>query len=795
MLRFLLKLAGVFAGLAACGVLLVGLALALAYPNLPDLDALTNYHPKVPLRVFTADNVLIGEFGEERRNVVRINEVPDVLKSAILSAEDDRFYQHGGIDWAGVTRAALTNLVNLEKSQGASTITMQVARNFYLSSEKTYTRKLYEILLTFKIEASLTKDQILELYINQIYLGQRSYGFASAARIYFGKPLSEISTAEAAMLAGIPKAPSRYNPVVNPTRAKLRQQYILQRMNNLGYLTAEEFRVAAAEVVKNKPLGGEFPVHAEYVAELARQLVYDIYKEETYSRGLNVYTTVLKDHQDAAYASVRDGILDYERRHGYRGPDAFVDLPDGLEKNPEKFNEFIDDALNDHPDNDNLVAAVVLSADGKKVVAARSSNDIIEITGNGLKFAAASLSDKAQPAKKIRRGAIVRLLKNEKTGWEILQAPAVQAAFVSTDPNDGAIKAMVGGFDFSRGKFNRVTQAWRQPGSSFKPFIYAASLEKGLTPATVISDSPFVLEAAQTGSQRWEPKNYGGDYGEPLTMKAALAKSKNMVSIRILQAIGPKYAQEFAGRFGFDPARHPAYLTMALGAGQVTPLQEAGAYSVFANGGYRVTPFLIDKVTDSTGRVLMQARPPKAGDESVRAIDARTAFVADTMLRNNVRTGTANRAMTLKRNDVGGKTGTTNDSVDAWFAGYTPSLVGIAWMGYDQPKSLGSRETGGGAAMPIWLDYMQKALKGVPESNRPVPPGLKLVNGDYYFDEFPPGQAIASIGVPKPAEDPLSNLIDSWGNTGGNRQALPAGQDFPPAGSNRPWGTSGQVTP
>jgi penicillin-binding protein 1A len=786
----------VFAGLAACGVLLVGLALALAYPNLPDLDALTNYHPKVPLRVFTADNVLIGEFGEERRNVVRINEVPDVLKSAILSAEDDRFYQHGGIDWAGVTRAALTNLVNLEKSQGASTITMQVARNFYLSSEKTYTRKLYEILLTFKIEASLSKDQILELYINQIYLGQRAYGFASAARVYFGKPLAEVSTAEAAMLAGIPKAPSRYNPVVNPTRAKLRQQYILQRMNNLGYLTTEEFKVAAAEVVKNKPLGGEFPVHAEYVAELARQLVYDIYKEDTYSRGLNVYTTVLKDHQDAAYASVRDGILDYERRHGYRGPDAFVDLPDGLEKNTEKFNEFVDDALNDHPDNDTLVSAVVLSADSKKVVAARSSNDIIEITGNGLKFAAASLTDKAQPAKKIRRGAIVRLLKNDKTGWEILQAPAVQAAFVSTDPSDGAIKAMVGGFDFHRGKFNRVTQAWRQPGSSFKPFIYAASLEKGLTPATVISDSPFVLDAAQTGSQRWEPKNYGNDYGEPLTMKAALAKSKNMVSIRILQAIGPKYAQEYASRFGFDAARHPAYLTMALGAGQVTLLQEAGAYSVFANGGYRVTPFLIDKVTDSTGRVLMQARPPKAGDETVRAIDARTSFVTDTMLRNNVRTGTANRAMTLKRNDVAGKTGTTNDSVDAWFAGYTPSLVGIAWMGYDQPKSLGSRETGGGAAMPIWLDYMAKALKGVPERDRVAPPGLKLVNGDYYFDEFPPGQAIASIGVPKPAEDPISNLIEGWGGANnGNRQALPAGQDFPPAGSNRVWGTSGQVTP
>ncbi|MEK7944813.1 penicillin-binding protein 1A [Pigmentiphaga sp. YJ18] len=771
MSRILLKVAGVLAGLAVCGALLVGLALALAYPNLPDLDALTDYHPKMPLRIYTADNALIGEFGEERRNVVRIRDVPDVLKSAILSAEDDRFYQHGGIDWSGVMRAALTNMVNLSKSQGASTITMQVARNFYLSSEKTWTRKLYEILLTFKIEANLTKDQILELYINQIYLGQRAYGFASAARIYYGKPLSEITAAEAAMLAGIPKAPSRYNPVVNPTRAKLRQQYVLQRMLGLGYLTEPEYRAALDEKQQVRQLGGEFGVRAEYVAELARQLVYDIYKEETYTRGLNVYTTVNRDMQDAAYDSLRDGVLDYERRHGYRGPEAFVDLPGGIDNNPEKLNEAVDDALNDYPDSDTLLSAVVLAADASKVRVARSSGEIIDITGKGLKFVQPALSAKAQPSVRIRRGAIVRILKTGND-WEILQTPQVQAAFVSTDPQNGAIRAMVGGFDFHSGKFNRVTQAWRQPGSSFKPFIYAASLERGLTPATIISDDPFVLEASATGSQRWEPKNYDGKNEPPMTMRQGLAKSKNMVSIRVLQSIGPQYAQDYITRFGFDAARHPAYLTMALGAGSVTPLQMAGAYSVFANGGYRVTPYLIDKVTDSTGRVLMQARPTKAGDESLRAIDARTAYIADSMLRDVVRTGTARAALSLKRQDVAGKTGTTNNSVDAWFAGYTPGLVGVAWLGYDQPRSLGVRETGGGAAMPIWLKYMQRALKEIPQREQPMPSGIIVQNGDYYFAEFPPGQAVASVGLPPPSTDPMSRLIDSLGNlingNGGN---------------------------
>ncbi|GAA4337098.1 PBP1A family penicillin-binding protein [Pigmentiphaga soli] len=790
MSRIILKIAGVFAGLAVCGALLVGLALALAYPNLPDLDALTDYHPKVPLRIYTADNALIGEFGEERRNVVRIRDVPDVLKSAILSAEDDRFYQHGGIDWTGVIRAALTNLVNMSKTQGASTITMQVARNFYLSSEKTWTRKLYEILLTFKIESNLSKDQILELYINQIYLGQRAYGFAAAERVYFGKPLSDITAAEAAMLAGIPKAPSRYNPIVNPPRAKARQEYVLQRMLALGYLTEPEYQAALNDKIRIRPVGGEFSVHAEYVAELARQLVYDIYKEDTYTRGINVYTTVRKDDQNAAYESLRDGVMDYERRHGYRGPEAFVDLPANVENDPEKLNEAVDEALNDHPDDDDLLAAVVLSVEtGKeaKVRVARSTGDIVEISGKGLRFVQSALSAKAQPTQRLRRGAVVRIHKLGND-WEILQTPAVQAAFVSTDPQTGAIRSMVGGFDFYRGKFNRVTQAWRQPGSSFKPFIYASSLERGLTPATIISDDPFVLEASATGSQRWEPKNYEGTNEAPMTMRQGLEKSKNMISIRILQTIGPQYAQDYITRFGFDAARHPAYLTMALGAGTVTPLQMAGAYSVFANGGYRVTPYLIDKVTDSTGRVLMQARPTKAGDESLRTIDARVAFITDSMLRDVARVGTAAGARALKRSDVAGKTGTTNNSVDAWFAGYTPNLVGIAWMGYDQPKSLGVRETGGGAAMPIWLKYMQSALKDAPPPRDPVvPQGVLVQNGDYYLAEFPPGQAVASIGLPPPPpSDPMSSFFDGVGNwinnNSGRQSSLPSpnGDSTPP---------------
>nr|MBF0681484.1 transglycosylase domain-containing protein [Pseudomonas sp.] len=462
-LRWIAAAASIFAGLAACGALLVGLALALAWPNLPDLHALIDYRPKVPLRVYTSDNVLIGEFGEERRRVVPINEVPDVLKAAILSAEDDRFYQHSGIDWQGVARAAYTNIIQMSKAQGASTITMQVARNFYLSSEKTWSRKFYELLLTFKIESSLTKDQILELYINQIYLGHRAYGFEAAARAYFSKSLPEISVAEAALLAGIPKAPSRFNPITNMSRAVLRQHYVLGRMQELGYITPQEHKAAIDEKIIIRPQsreeGPNFREDGQYVAELARQLVYDIYKEDTYTRGLNVYTTVSSREQALATRALREGVLDYDRRRGYRGPEAFVDVPTGIESDVERLDAFLDDVLAAHADSGDLLAAVVLSASPEKVTVARNSSEILTITGKQLAFAKPGLSAKAQPAKQIRRGAVVRIKKTGEN-WEILQMPEAQGALVAVAPEDGAIRAMAGGFDFNHGKFNRVTQAW-----------------------------------------------------------------------------------------------------------------------------------------------------------------------------------------------------------------------------------------------------------------------------------------------------------------------------------------------
>ncbi|QRQ87652.1 penicillin-binding protein 1A [Cupriavidus oxalaticus] len=737
-------------GLVVAGVvmiaLLLGYALLVAAPNLPSLDTITDYRPKIPLRIYTADNVLIGEFGEERRNFVPIAEIPDVMKKAVLAIEDDRFYEHGGVDFVGVMRAGLANLRG-GLSQGASTITMQVARNFFLSSEKTYTRKIYEMLLAYKIEANLNKDQILELYMNQIYLGQRAYGFDSAARVYFGKSVRDVTPAEAAMLAGLPKAPSAYNPVVNPRRAKVRQEYILQRMRDLRYITPEQYDAAVHEELKVRTEGNEFSTHAEYVAEIVRQLMYAQYREETYTRGLTVYTTLTKPDQDAAYEAVRTGIMNYERKHGYRGPEAFIDLP----SDPAEREQAIDDALVEHPGSGDLRSAVVTSVSSKQVKATLLSGEVATIEGSALRFISPSMSANAQPKMKMRPGAIIRVTQDDKGNWSVTQLPEVAAAFVSLSPQDGEIRAMVGGFDFNRNKFNRVTQAWRQPGSSFKPFIYSAALEKGFSPATVINDAPLTI-GPDTGGQVWEPKNYDGRFEGPMTMRRALAKSKNLVSVRILRAIGTQYAQDYITRFGFEADKHPAYLPMALGSGAVTPLQMAGAYSVFANGGYRVNPYLIQKVVDARGNVISETHPQRAGTDAVRVLDARTAFIADTMLRDVVRYGTASSAkQRLGRNDLAGKTGTTNDAVDAWFAGYTPNLVAIAWMGYDQPKSLGVRETGGGLALPIWVGYMSKALKGVPESpERPAPEGVLMVGGDWTFEENAGGAGVASVGLGDP---------------------------------------------
>jgi penicillin-binding protein 1A len=723
----------------------------LAYPNLPAIDSLTDYRPKIPLRIYSADNVLIGEFGEERRNVVHFKDIPDVMKKAILTAEDDRFYEHGGVDYFGIVRAALHNMAGGSK-QGASTITQQVARNFFLSSEQTLKRKIYEALLAWKIEQSLTKDQILEVYMNQIYLGQRAFGFSSAAQIYFGKKLNEITVAEAAMLAGLPKAPSAYNPVANPKRAKARQQYILLRMHQLGYITDAQYAEAKDQPLKVKTDSTEFGIHAEYVAEMTRQLVYDQFKEDAYTRGLNVFTTITKADQDAAYLALRHGVMDYEKRHGYRGPEGYMEIP----SDKEEAEDAIEVELADHPDSDDIVAAVVLDASPKHIHAVLASGEEINISGAGLSFVTSALSEKAASSRRIKRGAIIRVTQDGKL-WSVTQMPEVESSFVAANTADGSIRALVGGFDFNRNKFNHVTQAWRQPGSSFKPFIYSAALEKGLSPATIINDAPISFDAVQTGGQAWEPKNYDGKYEGPMTMRRGLTKSKNMISIRILNKIGAKYGQEYATRFGFDPEKNPPYLTLALGAGAVTPLQMVGAYSVFANGGYKINPYIISKVTDASGKVLSQVTPDRAGNEANRVIDERNAFLMDSMLKDVVRYGTAAKAgQILKRPDLAGKTGTTNDSFDAWFAGYQPGIVGIAWIGFDQPKNLGNRETGGGLALPIWISYMQTALKDVPVQTRPVPDGLIQAGGDYYYAENPPGTGVRSLGLtdPVPGETP-----------------------------------------
>ena len=762
--RWLIYLASVLFGLALVGALLGAFVFALLYPTLPSLEALTDYQPKIPLRILSVEGDLLGEFGEERRAIVKIQDVPQIMRQAILAAEDERFYQHGGVDFLSVGRAAFTNFTS-GTQQGAGTITMQVARNFFLTRERTLTRKLREVLLAYKIEASLSKDEILELYVNQIFLGQRAYGFAAAAQIYYGKPLAQVDVAEAAMLAGLPKAPSAYNPVVNPKRARSRELYVLRRMHELKFITDAQFNEAQDAPLVVRQTLRDNTAHSEFVAEMARQAIVETYGDESYTRGLRVYTTVRKAEQDTAYAAVRRGVLDYDRRHGYRGPETFVTLPD----DPVELDAALDRAFQDLSDSDNLVAAIVLEATPTAIKAVRSDGDQVAISGDGLKFAARSLGDKAASGTRIRRGAVIRVSRDEKGAWQVVQMPQVESTFIAVKPADGAIIALVGGFDFDRNKFNHVTQALRQPGSAFKPFIYSAALEKGFSPATVVNDAPLYFEAAQTGGDAWEPKNFDGKFEGPMRLRTALMKSKNLVTVRVMQAITPQYAQDYITRFGFDPKLHPPYLPMGLGAGAATPLQMVAAYAVFANGGYRITPYLIDHVVDSKGNVLSKAEPAIAGETADRAIDPRNAFIMTTMMRDVVRGGTAARAMQLGRQDLAGKTGTTNDSVDAWFCGFNAAEVAVAWIGFDQPRTLGPQETGAVAALPIWMAYMAKSLKGVPEVPLKPPDGILVarINAEtglreseggiteYFYAEFPPRQredALAPPGAQTPRE-------------------------------------------
>jgi penicillin-binding protein 1A len=769
--RWALYVASVLLGLAAVGGLLGAFVLALLYPTLPSLESLTDYQPKIPLRVVSAEGELLGEFGEERRAIVTIAEVPDVMKNAILAAEDERFYAHGGVDFVSVMRAAATNLAS-GTQQGAGTITMQVARNFFLTREKTVTRKLREVLLAWKIEASLTKDEILQLYVNQIFLGQRAYGFAAASQIYFGKPLKDLTAAEAAMLAGLPKAPSAYNPVNNPRRAKTRQLYVLRRMHDLKFLTDDQYQQAQnAPLAVRQGVRESLPTHGDYVAEMARQVVVEAYGDEAYTKGITVHTTIRKADQEAAYAALRRGVIDYDRRHGYRGPEAFVSLPD----DPSEREAVLERVFQETSESDGLLPAVVLDASPAEVSAVTADGEAVRIAGDGLRFAGPALRDKAPPATRIRPGAVIRVLRDDKARWAIVQIPQAEAAFVSMRPADGALLALVGGFDFDHNKFNHVTQAQRQPGSAFKPFIYSAALEKGFTPATVVNDAPFFVPADKAGGEDWEPKNYDGKFDGPLRVRTALARSKNLVTVRVLQAIGPPYAQDYIGRFGFDPKLHPPYLTMGLGAGSVTPMQMVGAYAVFANGGYRVAPYLIAKIVDAKGNVLSEATPLVAGEDAERAIDPRNAWIMTSLLKDVIKVGTATRALSLNRTDLAGKTGTTNENVDAWFCGYNAGLVAVAWIGFDQPRTLGSNETGAVAALPMWISYMGKVLKGEPPAERAMPDGIVAigVNPDtglrddtggiveYFFSEFPPRGRDDSLAAPPgaPARDIRDQLL------------------------------------
>ena len=745
------------AGLAVATTAIVALAAAMIYPNLPSLEALKDYRPKQPLRIFTEDGALIGEFGEERRAVVRLKDTPKHLSQAILAAEDERFYSHGGVDTLGVLRAALSNVASRGAKEGASTITMQVARNFFLSSEKTFTRKLNEALLAIKIEHALSKDEILELYINHIFLGQRAYGFAAAAQIYFGKPLANISIAEAAMLAGLPKAPSAYNPVVNPTRAKTRQLYVLGRMKTLGHITDAEYAHARDQRLPVKYSPQNFEAEAHHLAELVRQRMQQKYGDAIYTSGMKVYTTLRRVDQSAAMSGVRLGVLEFHRRRGYVGPEGQTPLTD----DPREADKAIESALLEREESNGFLPGVVLAVDKNRIRVRLRSGEDIDLGASELKFAERYLGPKAPSGKRLGRGSIVRVARADPAApWQLTYLPQAEVAFVALDPSNGAIRAMVGGFDFARNQFNHVTQALRQAGSSFKPFIYSAALERGITPASVFDDAPITVDPAETGGVAWEPKNYDGTMEGPMTLRAALAKSKNLVSIRVLQATGNQLAHDHVAKFGFDMGRIPPYLTMALGAGEVTPLALATGYAVFANGGSRVVPWHLLKVTDKEGRVLENFSAPAASP----AIDARNAFVTTSLMQDVIRRGTATAALKLGRGDLAGKTGTTNDHHDAWFAGFQATRVAVAWMGFDQPRPLGSGETGGGTALPIWVRYMGEVLRSTPEMP-PAPPagvtvtqinaqsGASVAEGgvpEYFFQEFAPGASSA------PFNDPLA---------------------------------------
>lgn len=736
---------GLVLGLCVFGVGLVAIAILVTYPKLPSLDSLQHYQPKMPLTIYSADGEVIGIYGEQRREFTKIGDFPEALRNAVIAAEDKRFYQHWGVDVWGVARAAVDNVVAGGVQSGASTITQQVAKNFYLSSEKTFTRKFNEALLAYKIEQSLSKDKILELYFNQIYLGQRAYGFASAAQIYFNKDVKELTLAEAAMLAGLPKAPSAYNPIVNPERAKLRQKYILNNMLEEKMITLQQRDQALNEELHYERFVQKIDQSALYVAEMVRQELYEKYGEDAYTQGFKVYTTVRTDHQKVATEALRKALRNFDRGSSYRGAESYIDLSKG-----EDVEETVSQYLSGLYTVDKMVPAVVLDVTKRKnVVIQLPSGKRVTLDGRSLGFAARAVNNEKMGESRIRRGSVIRV-RNNGGRWVVVQEPLLQGALVSLDAKTGAVRALVGGYDFHSKTFNRAAQAMRQPGSTFKPFVYSAALSKGMTASTMVNDAPISLPGKGANGSVWTPKNSDGRYSGYITLRQALTASKNMVSIRILMSIGVGYAQQYIQRFGFKPSELPASLSMALGTGETTPLKIAEAYSVFANGGYRVSSHVIDKIYDSDGRLRAQMQPLVAGQNAPQAIDPRNAYIMYKIMQDVVRVGTARGAAALGRSDIAGKTGTTNDNKDAWFVGFNPDVVTAVYIGFDKPKSMGRAGYGGTIAVPVWVDYMRFALKGGQGKGMKVPEGVVSSNGEYYMKErmvTDPGLVVDNSGI------------------------------------------------
>lgn len=737
--RYALYAAAGFAGLLLIGRIYLGL-------TLPSVEDLRELQLSVPLRVLTSDGKLIEEFGAERRALIKFADIPEPVTQAFIAAEDSNFYEHSGVDYLGLMRASLKLVSSGEKAQGGSTITMQLARNVFLSSEKTFTRKFREILLAKKIESELNKQEILELYLNKIYLGERAYGIGAAAKIYFNKDIKNLTLTEAAVLASLPKAPSANNPIKNPKRAIERRNYVLRRMHELNYISQEAFDKALAEPLNISPARMAGDVEAHYVAEMVRAELYAKFGEEAYAHGYTVVTTIIGSRQEAANRAVRTALLDYDERHGWRGVEAKLD-PALLAQLDTAGPDVIEE-LDERPSVAGLTSAIVTAFAPDKITAL-TADGAIEIGKEDFKWAYFSSK------KNLSRGDFIRVRRVKDNRWKLSQVPQVQGAFVALNPRDGAIQALVGGYDFFEGKFNRVTQAKRQVGSGFKPYLYSAALSYGFTPASVILDAPVVFDDPKLEST-WRPENYGGDFNGPMRMREALVQSRNLVSIRLLMAMGIPYARDFIPRFGLPADRIPPDLTMALGSAVYTPLEQARGYATIANGGFQIDPYFIKEVRDSSGALISQASPKiacpecevvaegseNAGDtpssavtivpppgvplESLapRTINPEIIWMVTDMMRDVVRRGTGAAVAQLGRFDLAGKTGTTNDETDAWFNGFQKNIVAISWVGFDQPTPLGRGEVGGRAALPIWMDFMKSALRGIPQETLPRPKNL-----------------------------------------------------------------------